>query len=147
MGALGLGWVARFCYIGFSKLHMSREWLEIKRHSTHRQSLYSINLKSLIRWKFLCMFGAWSSIRVSIELDCLKSQKFQCNVQNQTGIMLIPIIDNIRYLNLHVLWLKVEWIDLTFMPCEYFFGTSLKTSNWLILFDDIVVCSLSHQIR
>jgi hypothetical protein len=40
-------------------------------------------------------------------------------------IMLIPINDNIRYLNFHVLWLKVEWIDLTFMPCEYF-GTSLK---------------------
>jgi hypothetical protein len=39
--------------------------------------------------------------------------------------MLIPIIDNIRYLNLHVLWLKVEWRDLIFMPCKYF-GTSLK---------------------
>ena len=39
--------------------------------------------------------------------------------------MLIPINDDIRYLNFHVLWLKVEWIDLTFMPCEYF-GTSLQ---------------------
>ncbi len=47
VGTLGLGWVASFCYIGFSKLHMSREWLEIEMHWTHRQSLYSINLKSL----------------------------------------------------------------------------------------------------
>jgi hypothetical protein len=39
--------------------------------------------------------------------------------------MLIPIIDNLRYLNLHVFWLKVEWIDPTFMPCEYF-GTSIE---------------------
>jgi hypothetical protein len=39
--------------------------------------------------------------------------------------MLIPINDDIRYLNFHVLWLKVEWIDLTFMPCEYF-GTSVQ---------------------
>jgi hypothetical protein len=57
--------------------------------------------------------------------------------------MLIQIIDNLRYPNLHVLWLKVEWIDLTFMPCEHF-ETSLKTSIWSI-FDDIVVCPLSHQ--
>jgi hypothetical protein len=61
--------------------------------------------------------------------------------------MLIPTIDNIRYLNLHVLWLKVEWIDLTFMPCEYF-GTSPKTSNnWSVFFYDIVVCPSSHHIR
>jgi hypothetical protein len=62
--------------------------------------------------------------------------------------MLIQIIDNIRYLNLHVLWLKVEWIDLTFMPYKCF-GTSLKRQLFgrYYLFDNIVVCPLSHQTR
>jgi hypothetical protein len=52
--------------------------------------------------------------------------------------MLIPMIDNIRYLNLHVLWLKVEWIDFTFMPCEYF-GTSLKRQLFGRYYDFLMI--------
>jgi hypothetical protein len=56
-------------------------------------------------------------------------------------MMLIPMIDNIRYLNLHVLRLKAELIDH-----EYFETISLKTII-LAIFDDIVVCPLSHRTR
>jgi hypothetical protein len=59
--------------------------------------------------------------------------------------MLIPIMDNITELNLHALYLKVDWIDLAFMPCKYF-GTSLKTITWSI-FDDIAIHPLPYQTR
>ena len=50
------------------------------------------------------------------------------------------------YLNLHVLWVKVEWIDLTFMPCKYF-GTSLKKSIIGRYYDLMILSSALCPIR
>ena len=58
--------------------------------------------------------------------------------------MLIPIIENITSLNLHVLWLKLFlWINLTFMPCEYCGTAAAYKDNYLVYIIIRCYCRLS----
>jgi hypothetical protein len=61
-------------------------------------------------------------------------------------MMLIPMNDNIRFLNFHILWLKVEWIDLTFMPCDYY-GPSLKIQLFGRYYYSMILLSVLCPIR
>jgi hypothetical protein len=50
------------------------------------------------------------------------------------------------YLNLHVLWLKVVLDRSYFYALQILWNEPKDKYNWLILlFDDIVVCPLSHR--